>query len=348
LRPSQEMHICAKRELLALQKLRHSSIISLRDSFKHKQNTYLVFEYMESDLEKLIGARQTRLPEGAAKAHMAALLGALEHCHANSLLHRDVKPNNVLIAPDGTAKLSDFGLARFLEPDSPSGPALTLQISHTWYKPPELLLGNKHYGAEVDVWAAGCVFAELISRKVLFKGSSELDQLQQIFELLGTPSEGCYKDLPLHDCMLMFKESPGKPLSSAFAGCELASGDALDLLSRMLHLDPRQRISAAEALEHRYFRCGEPPSAPGDLPKPCEWSAGADGDPAADCEAEPRVTPADALEILQSDGSLDDSARAHSKRAALESPGSAGKSPFNLRSTGISGCQLGKRKLEYP
>ena len=102
------------------------------------------------------------------------------------VLHRDLKPNNLLIAPDGTLKLADFGLARvFGSPDR----TLTNQVFQRWYRAPELLYGARSYGPAVDMWALGCIFAELMLSRPYFAGTSDLDQLAKVFAALGTPTE---------------------------------------------------------------------------------------------------------------------------------------------------------------
>lgn len=258
----QGINFTALREIKLLQELKGEYICELIDVFLHKRNLNLVFEYMECDLEAVIKDSSLRLVEGDVKAYMRMILKALEHCHKNWILHRDVKPNNLLVSSEGKLKLTDFGLARmFGSPDR----RFTSQVFSRWYRPVELLFGSKVYGPSVDMWACGCVFAELILRKPVFPGTSDLDQLTKIFTVLGTPSEAQW---PGMKCLPQFMECrpcPAPPLRKYFP---TASVSALDLLSKMLCFDPNRRISATDALNHEYFRQGEPPRPIEQLPRP--------------------------------------------------------------------------------
>eukprot|EP00976_Prorocentrum_cordatum_P071512 1180355-Prorocentrum_minimum.AAC.7 len=116
------------------------------------------------------------------------------YCHKMWVLHRDLKPNNLLIAPDGSLKLADFGLARvFGSPDR----QLTNQVFQRWYRAPELLYGTRQYGPAVDMWALGVIFAELMLRRPYFAGTSDLDQLAKVFAALGTPTEADWPGMRL-------------------------------------------------------------------------------------------------------------------------------------------------------
>ncbi|GLC46120.1 hypothetical protein PLESTF_000082900 [Pleodorina starrii] len=253
----------ALREIKLLRELRHPHIIRLEDAYPKKKSVVLVLEYMHSDLEAVIRDQNLVLAAADVKSYMRQLLAALDTCHRRWVLHRDIKPNNCLIAPDGSLKLADFGLSRVY--GSPDG-RLTHQVFAQWYRAPELFFGARQYTAAVDVWAAGCIFGELLLRRPLFDGMCDIDVLSKVFALLGTPGvEGNWpaaKDLPY---FLQFTETKALPLRQVFPA---ASGDALDLLSRMLQLDPLRRISSAEALRHPYFSNNPPPTPPALLPRP--------------------------------------------------------------------------------
>ena len=149
---------------------------------------------METDLEAIIKDRRLHLGPGDVKAYMLMILLAIEACHANWILHRDMKPNNLLIGADGTLKLADFGLARIF--GSPER-TFTHQVFARWYRAPELLFGSKSYGGGVDMWAIGCVLGELMTRVPLFEGNSDIDQLGKIFAALGTPTDAQWPGMRL-------------------------------------------------------------------------------------------------------------------------------------------------------
>ena len=324
----------------------HPNVLELLDAFSHKSRSgggiCLVFEFMDSDLAALAHDRRIVLSAGDVKCYVRSLLTALAACHAAGILHRDVKPDNVLLSREGDVKLADFGLARgpracgspcggFEEEvreeeeeeeeeaeeeeekkrrrkqqkgsgtgrsdgssaggngaggDDTSGPPpapppppprdadglpsrpLTNAVFAHWYRAPELLFGSTLYSAAVDVWAAGCVLAELLLRRPWLQGASDLSQLGLIFNALGTPPRGGWPGaaagLPGY---VDFAPRP-RPASLAPLFPPGTPADAVDLLGSMVALDPRERVSCEEALRHPYFTRGEPASAPGMLPKP--------------------------------------------------------------------------------
>ncbi|KAJ0394918.1 hypothetical protein ATCC90586_003500 [Pythium insidiosum] len=172
-----------------LKRLRHPNCVQLLDVVvgRKRSSVFLVFEYCEHDLALLLRAQSHRVPhrhpftESELKRIMLSILHAVEHLHAQSLVHRDIKLSNVLYDRYGAVKLADFGLARELATarDEP----LTPKVVTLWYRAPEILLGCDRYTTAVDVWSCGCIFAELLLQDPLFPGTSDLDQLDKIFKV---------------------------------------------------------------------------------------------------------------------------------------------------------------------
>ncbi|CAI9773712.1 unnamed protein product [Fraxinus pennsylvanica] len=256
------VNFTALREIKLLKELNDPNIIELIDAFPHKGNLHLVFEFMETDLETVIRDRNIVLSPADIKSYLQMTLKGLAFCHKKWVLHRDMKPNNLLIGADGQLKLADFGLARiFGSPDR----RFTHQVFARWYRAPELLFGAKQYGPGVDVWAAACIFAELLLRRPFLQGNSDIDQLGKIFAVFGTPKSSQWQDMIYLPDYVEYQYVPSQSLRTLFP---MASDDALDLLSKMFTYDPKARISAQQALEHRYFSSVPPPTKPASLPRP--------------------------------------------------------------------------------
>ncbi|KAL2168610.1 hypothetical protein VTG60DRAFT_7096 [Thermothelomyces hinnuleus] len=258
----------AVRELKYLRELRHPNIISLLSVFSSKdQNLNLVLEYLPlGDLEMLIrDVDHVRYGAGDIKAWMGMLTRAVWFCHDNYVLHRDIKPNNLLIAADGEVKLADFGLARsFADP----GRRMTANVITRWYRPPELLFGARHYGGAVDIWSVGMVFAELIIRAPFLAGNTEVEQIALICKHVGTPTEENWPGVTqLREYTVPSEVVPvwGKDAYMGRFGAVGAEG--VDLLVRTVALDPKKRITAREMLEHKWWRTDPKPTRKEDLPR---------------------------------------------------------------------------------
>lgn len=242
------------REILLLKNLKHSTVIDLIEVIHNEDKMYLVFEFIETDLKRLIddyGKKAMRLNQDAAKKMSYQLCTAVAFCHSKNIFHRDLKPQNILVDVDFNIKLADFGLGRAASIPLRS---YTSQIITLWYRPPELLLGSEYYDASVDVWSLACILVEIHTLIPLFMGDSEVDQLYKIFTVLGTPTNEQWKgveSLPNYN-----KESPKfkrKGFRSIIEDRALES-----LVEQMLVYNPLRRISAQEALEDEYFSEFEP------------------------------------------------------------------------------------------
>ncbi|SGY14922.1 BQ5605_C013g07168 [Microbotryum silenes-dioicae] len=310
------LDMSAVREVKFLRELKHPNVIEVRvprlafhphtrksadsdpclsqllDVFSNKSNLNLVLEFLEADLEGVIKDRSLVFQAADIKSWMLMTFKGLEFCHRNWILHRDMKPNNLLIASNGVLKIADFGLAReYADPSSTA--RMTSQVVTRWYRAPELLFGARSYSTAVDTWAAGCIFAELMLRVPYMAAESDVEQLNVIFSALGTPTE---KDWPVSACLIAscsrsnrslmapiprpvspqghkslpdyISLEPHKPRQDLRLLFSAASNEAIDLLTRLLLYDPRKRISTKNALLHTYFSKHPLPTPPGKLPKP--------------------------------------------------------------------------------
>jgi len=238
----------AIREISLLKELRQNNIVRLLEVLHSDNKLYLVFEYLEQDLKRYLDSVPTLLDPYLVKSYIYQLIRGIAYCHSRRILHRDLKPQNLLIDRYGALKLADFGLARaFSIPIR----TYTHEVVTLWYRPPEILLGSRTYSTPVDIWSAGCIFAELASKRPIFPGDSEIDEIFRIFRVLGTPNEEMWPGVSqLPDYKPTFPHWAGVPLAKMVPQLDPLG---LDLLTRMLQYEPRKRISAKEALDHPYF-----------------------------------------------------------------------------------------------
>jgi len=240
----------AIREISLMKELKHENIVSLHDVIHTENKLMLVFEYMDKDLKKYMDSRGERgaLDPATIKSFMYQLLRGIAFCHENRVLHRDLKPQNLLINNKGQLKLADFGLARAfgIPVNTFSNEVVTL-----WYRAPDVLLGSRTYNTSIDIWSAGCIMAEMYSGRPLFPGTTNEDQLQRIFRLMGTPSERSWPGISTFpEYKPNFPVYPTQDLRMILPQIDT---QGLNLLSSMLQLRPDLRISAAEALRHQWF-----------------------------------------------------------------------------------------------
>ena len=270
------LDMSAIREIKFLQELRHPNVIELLDVYLSANNNInIALEFLPADLEMMIKDKSVIFNQGDVKSWLLMTLRGLHHCHRNFIMHRDLKPNNLLLSPDGHLKLADFGLARAL-PLSPKE-QLTSTVVTRWYRAPELLLGARHYTTAIDLWSVGIIFAELMLRTPYLPGNSDSDQVHVTFRALGTPTESSWpgvSELPGYS-LIEKNKFPAPSVQELKNRFLAASDNALKLMNDMLQINPLKRIDTATALQSPYFTETPLPTKPEDLPKKKEQDADA-------------------------------------------------------------------------
>lgn len=244
----------AIREIALLKELEHPNIVKLLEIVHDIDKLTLVFEFCNQDLKKYIDDHFGIIPTAKMKSFLYQLLKGMTYCHSKRVLHRDLKPQNLLISADGSLKIADFGLARAF-----SVPVRNYshEVVTLWYRAPEVLMGYQHYSTPIDMWSVGCIFAEMKNGKPLFSGKSSSDQLQKIFKSLGTVTPKVFpKVVDLPEWKNVDSDYEGKPIKELVMGLD---DNGCELLSAFLHYDPSKRITAAQAQKHPYLKeCHEP------------------------------------------------------------------------------------------
>nr|VWP01324.1 Protein kinase domain-containing protein [Ganoderma boninense] len=260
----------AVREIALNREITHENIVALKEVILEDKSIYMVFEYAEHDFLQVIHHHSQTLRSQISLAVLKSLtyqlLNGLLYLHDAHIIHRDLKPANILITSSGVVKIGDLGLARLThQPLQPlfAGDKVVVTI---WYRAPELLLGAKHYNKSIDIWAVGCVMAELASLRPIFKGEEakldskknvpfQKDQLLKIFEVLGTPSEREWpkiKDLPEYQCMRRLDHYSNR--LQEWSQSRVRSHEGANLLKELFAYDPDRRLTAGEALRHKWFQ----------------------------------------------------------------------------------------------
>lgn len=296
---SPESNVSSYREMQALSIANHQNVVKLYEVVQCQSSVCLVMEYIPYTLSQVI--QNFILPESLIKGFMLMLLRGLAHLHELGIIHRDVKPQNLLISSSGILKICDLGLCRILPEKIPAQSQLntsgnlnnianlnsslnsnlnsmivsptssvssstqdethawTLQVGTHYYRAPELLFGDRGYTEAIDIWAAGCVMAELLNGEPLFPGVGDLELIGRISELLGSPSEETWPGISQMPDFgkLLFKERPRVDMRAKFPSW---SNEALDLFEKFILYEPAKRISAREALHHPWFNVEPTPT----------------------------------------------------------------------------------------
>lgn len=255
----------ALREIKIIRRLDHDNIVKVFEtlgpsgmqlaedvnSLTEVNSVYIVQEYMVTDLCKLL--EQGPLSEDHARLFMYQLLRGLKYIHSANVLHRDLKPANLFInTEDLVLKIGDFGLARIMDPHYSHKGHLSEGLVTKWYRSPRLLLSPNNYTKAIDMWAAGCIFAEMLTGKTLFAGAHELEQMQLILESIPVIHQEDRQEL--ESVIPVFVKNdmsePQNPLAKLLPG---VSAEALDFLEKILTFNPMDRLTAEEALAHPYM-----------------------------------------------------------------------------------------------
>ncbi|KAF4031673.1 Protein kinase domain [Phytophthora infestans] len=241
------------REIRLMRHLNHPNLVNLLDllrpsTLQEFNDVYIVTDLMETDLHRVIHSNQS-ISDDHVQYFLYQMLVAINYVHSAEVLHRDLKPSNILVNSDCDLKLCDFGLARGIQ-GMDSG--LTEYVVTRWYRAPELLLSSK-YDKQMDVWAIGCILAEMLGRRPLFPGHDYLHQLKIIMDVVGSPLEDSLDFITNPKAKRFILRQPKKPKVPLSSVYPRATPQCLDLLEKMLVFDPRKRITIQEALAHPYL-----------------------------------------------------------------------------------------------
>uniref|UniRef100_A0A8D1N5U1 non-specific serine/threonine protein kinase n=1 Tax=Sus scrofa TaxID=9823 RepID=A0A8D1N5U1_PIG len=229
------------REVKSLKKLNHANVIKLKEVIRENDHLYFIFEYMKENLYQLMKDRNKLFPESVIRNIMYQILQGLAFIHKHGFFHRDMKPENLLCMGPELVKIADFGLARELR----SQPPYTDYVSTRWYRAPEVLLRSSVYSSPIDVWAVGSIMAELYTLRPLFPGTSEVDEIFKICQVLGTPKKSDWPEGYQLASSMNFRFPQCAPINLKTL-IPNASNEAIQLMTEMLSWDPKKRPTASQ------------------------------------------------------------------------------------------------------
>eukprot|EP00066_Takifugu_rubripes_P016885 XP_011606151.1 PREDICTED: serine/threonine-protein kinase MAK [Takifugu rubripes] len=240
------------REVKALKKLNHANVVKLKEVIRENDHLYFVFEYMKENLYQLMKDRKKLFPESVSRNISFQILQGLSFIHKHGFFHRDMKPENLLCMGPELVKIADFGLAREIR----SKPPYTDYVSTRWYRAPEVLLRSSNYSSAIDLWAVGCIMAELYTLRPLFPGNSEVDEIFKICQVLGTVKKTDWPEgYQLASAMnFRFPQCVPTHLKTLIPH---ASNEAIALMRDLLQWDPKKRPTAVQSLRYPYFQVGQ-------------------------------------------------------------------------------------------
>ncbi|TGZ50329.1 hypothetical protein CRM22_010839 [Opisthorchis felineus] len=244
------------REIRILSRLDHENIIQVYDiitssKFEDMKDVYIVECFMETDLHSLL--KTQKLSSDHICYFLYQMLRGLKYIHSANVLHRDLKPCNILLNSLCDLRICDFGLARIADPNCDQSGILTEYVATRWYRAPEIMLTSKIYTKAIDLWSIGCILAEMLSNRVLFPGKHYIDQLNLILEVLGSPCKGDLESISNYKARAYLEQLPFKPKVPWSQLYPYASPKALDLLDKLLCFVPSRRIKVEDALAHPYL-----------------------------------------------------------------------------------------------
>lgn len=242
----------AIREVSLLKECDHPNVIRLHEVFNLTTALYLVFEYLDMDLRMFLKRHGSFSDPAWLKSASNQCFSGIEFCHCHRILHRDLKPQNVLVdVQQRVLKLADFGLARAF---SVPLRAYTHEVVTLWYRAPEILLGESKYATPMDIWSLGCIVAEMATGQALFPGDSEIDTIFKIFRVFGTPTDEVWPGVSkLRDFKQEFPKWSDTKLADARAAGPGLGDQGADLLSQCFKYNPVDRPSARRLLQHPFF-----------------------------------------------------------------------------------------------